>query len=680
MSSFGGRMKEYPNISLDRFDRDNLHARAYFLSHCHKDHMKGLKGPLLKRKLKFSLTVKLYCSPVTKELLLNNPKYGFWEDHIVALEVDNPTQISLVDEITGEKEDIVVTLLPAGHCPGSVMFLIEGNQGTVLYTGDFRLAKGEVARMEFLHSGGRVKDIQSVYVDTTFCDPSFFQIPSREACLNGIMELVRDWIIQSPYHVVWFNCKAAYGYEYLFTNLSEEFGRQIHVKNMDMFRRMPEILCHLTTDRMTQIHACRHPKDEEFLRGSRLPCGSTAPNGTPLNIISIKPSTMWFGERTRKANVVVKTGASSYRACFSFHSSYSEIEDFLSYICPVNIYPNVIPLGRTLDNVKEILKPLCREHSRRGAITYKPLGTLKRAKVENTSVDSDSEDELFEMEEVTPWRRKKPPPKRLKPLSPEKTEPPNCQEDLCLQLHTVQQNGNYIDCTESNDDDEEEEEEGESATEKPCFDHLTKSSGGQNPACSPPSEPAEGSVDQHKMVDVACPESEPPKWEAFFTADPVLTDEGSELESSQNSRALSAERPSPWSPNLFSDSDDDSTHISSQSTHVSDPGTDGLSQVDTVLLPPEEKIAELQRNQQRDPHKANHEGNHNNWDRDAGSLEDGNNFPPQTISPEKSESQMSSDFEISSTPDSQVPKTEDLKDLYKKLAAGEAIVLNRGSQ
>lgn len=36
MSIFAGRMKEYPTISLDRFDRENVHARAYFLSHCHK--------------------------------------------------------------------------------------------------------------------------------------------------------------------------------------------------------------------------------------------------------------------------------------------------------------------------------------------------------------------------------------------------------------------------------------------------------------------------------------------------------------------------------------------------------------------------------------------------------------------------------------------------------------------
>uniref|UniRef100_A0A8C3TES2 Protein artemis n=1 Tax=Chelydra serpentina TaxID=8475 RepID=A0A8C3TES2_CHESE len=354
MSSFGGRMREYPWLSLDRFDRENLRARAYFLSHCHKDHMKGLRAPSLKRRLECSLKVHLYCSPVTKELLLTSPKYKFWENRIVALEVETPTQISLLDEASGEKEDIVVTLLPAGHCPGSVMFLFQGPNGTVLYTGDFRLAKGEAARMELLHSGTRVKDIQSVYLDTTFCDPRFYQIPSREECLNGILELVRSWITLSRYHVVWLNCKAAYGYEYLFTNLSEELGVKVHVNKLDMFNNMPEILYHVTTDRHTQIHACRHPRDDDYLRGNRLPCGMTSRNGTPLRIISVKPSTMWFGERTRKTNIIVRTGESSYRACFSFHSSYSEIKDFLGYIRPVNVYPNVVPMGSTADEVVKI--------------------------------------------------------------------------------------------------------------------------------------------------------------------------------------------------------------------------------------------------------------------------------------------------------------------------------------
>uniref|UniRef100_A0A8B9RUN6 Protein artemis n=1 Tax=Accipiter nisus TaxID=211598 RepID=A0A8B9RUN6_9AVES len=378
MSRFGGRVREYPSVSIDRFDRDNLRARAYFLSHCHKDHMKGLRAPALKRRLEGSLKVKLYCSPVTKELLLTSWKYKFWENHIVALEVETPTQISLEDETSGEKEDIEVTLLPAGHCPGSVMFLFEGANGTVLYTGDFRLAKGEAARMELLHSGTRVKDIQSVYLDTTFCDPKFYHIPSREECLSGILELVRSWTSLTRYHVVWLNCKAAYGYEYLFVNLSEELGIKVHVNKLDMFRNMPEILYHVTTDRHTQIHACRHPRDDDCFRGNRLPCGMTCQNGNPLHIISIKPSTMWFGERIKKTNVIVRTGESTYRACFSFHSSYSELKDFLSYIRPVNVYPNVLPVGGGEDKVMEILKPLCRSYRRNMEPRYKPLGTLKR--------------------------------------------------------------------------------------------------------------------------------------------------------------------------------------------------------------------------------------------------------------------------------------------------------------
>ena len=36
---------------------------------------------------------------------------------------------------------ITVTVLDANHCPGSAMFLFQGYFGSVLYTGDFRLAK-----------------------------------------------------------------------------------------------------------------------------------------------------------------------------------------------------------------------------------------------------------------------------------------------------------------------------------------------------------------------------------------------------------------------------------------------------------------------------------------------------------------------------------------------------------
>ncbi|KAI4562245.1 hypothetical protein MJT46_011207 [Ovis ammon polii x Ovis aries] len=685
MSSFEGQMAEYPTISIDRFDRENLRARAYFLSHCHKDHMKGLRAPSLKRRLECSLKVCLYCSPVTKELLLTSPKYRFWEKRIVSIEIETPTQISLVDEASGEKEEIVVTLLPAGHCPGSVMFLFQGNNGTVLYTGDFRLAKGEAARMELLHSGGRVKDIQSVYLDTTFCDPKYYQIPSREECLRGIMELVRNWISRSPYHVVWLNCKAAYGYEYLFTNLSEEFGLQVHVNKLDMFRNMPDILHHLTTDRDTQIHACRHPKAEEYFQWNKLPCGITSKNKIPLHTISIKPSTMWFGERTRKTNIIVRTGESSYRACFSFHSSYSEIKDFLSYICPVNVYPNVIPLGTTMDKVKEILKPLCRS-SQSTEPKYKPLGKLKRTRTIHLDSEEEEDDGLFDDLLPAPLRHKVPNHKTLHPeVFPMSTisqnQPEKWRESTgCFKAESMPTVlwANFIDCEESNSENEESE--------------ILGSAQGDTGPVFQPQQKADGEV---------------PQWEVFFKRDDEGTDDCLE------NLPSSTEAGGSQSPKLFSDSDGESTHISSQassqSTHISEQGSQGWdSQSDTVLLSSQDRnsgdVTSLNKGVYRPGIKENIPApqpeqnvlclkdtysDFKSRDQDVNILPSAGETTtlssgkqmlqekrPSTLS-SSADSQSSSDFEIPCTPEAELPKQEHLQYLYEKLATGESIVVEK---
>ncbi|CAL8242440.1 unnamed protein product [Merluccius merluccius] len=669
MSSFAGRMKEYPTISLDRFDKDNLHARAYFLSHCHKDHMRGLKGPFLKRKLKISRTVKLYCSFVTKELLLSNPKYSFWEEHIVPLELDSPTQISLVDEASGEKEDLLVTLLTAGHCPGSVMFLVEGSRGNVLYTGDFRLAEGDASRIELLHSGTRVKDIQSIYLDTTFYDPRFYSIPSREACLDGIRELVSNWISQSAYHVVWLNCKAAYGYEYLFTNLGEEFNTQIHVNNLEMFKKMPEILNYVTTNRNVQIHACRFPKMEEFLRGNRLPCGSFAPNGTPLRIISIKPSTMWFGERSRKKSVVVKTGASSYRACFSFHSSYSELKDFLTYLQPINIYPSVIPLSCTLREVTELLRPLCRDQTQHAVFTYRPLGELKRPWAERPAYDSDSGDGLFEGPNLAPMRKKM----ALNKEEKDHEAPFPLNDCAAAPLAAL----NYIDCTESNDEEDgEEEEEMEDEGETPTCSNVKvearRKAGEEVEDERQETGVTEGKGEIRGTDRVVEPSR--PKWDDFFTAD-VLPDSQSSLNSLAQS-CCSALSTSPsrvtgsQTPELFSDVesadeafDGDGRRAAIPLMRPKSPSNPiglsrGPSLPDTVILlskQEEEGGAEVPPSTNGGPRRERGDSR----SLQTGELED---LP---------DSQTSSDFDIPCTPESQAPKQDELLRLYRTLASGE---------
>ncbi|KAL6116647.1 dclre1c [Pungitius sinensis] len=655
MSSFAGRMKEYPTVSLDRFDRENVYSRAYFLSHCHKDHMKGLKGPKLKRKLQFSRTVRLYCSFVTKELLLSNPKYSFWEEYIVPLELESPTQISLVDETSGEKEEVVVTLLPAGHCPGSVMFLFEGSRGNVLYTGDFRLAAGDVSRIEHLHSGSRVKDIQSVYLDSTFYDPRFYQIPTREVCLNGISELVGNWISQSSYHVVWLNCKAAYGYEYLFTNLGEEFNTQIHVRSLAMFKKMPEILSYVTTDRRTQIHACRHPKDEGFLHGNRLPCGCTAPDGTRLRIISIKPSTMWFGERMRKTNVIIKTGESSFRACFSFHSSYSEIKNFLSYLQPVNVYPSVVPMGRTLAEVTQMLKLMCRKEADHAASVYKPLGVLKRSTTEPPAYDSDSDDELFDGLHLAPARKKTAldqDMKKVKASSPAEAAPPaDGLESFPLSV-TESKPGtrDFVDCTESNDEEEDDRQEVE-------VEEEDEEEGEENLM--------EVKENQKKEIEVeGSGSSDLPKWDDFFTAE-VLTDSQNSLNSQLHS-CCSVPSPAPskmtgsQSPDLFDPEENFSLTLSASLSNHSSQNLEACLP-DTLLLQPEQGGRG-----QEDP-----------WTNAVSGAKESHS---QSEAEELSGSQVSSDFDIPCTPESKVPRPDDLSQLYRNLASGEDVDVRKGSQ
>ncbi|KAM9170325.1 protein artemis isoform 3-T3 [Pangshura tecta] len=615
------------------------------------------------------------------------------------------------------KEDIVVTLLPAGHCPGSVMFLFQGQNGTVLYTGDFRLAKGEAARMELLHSGTRVKDIQSVYLDTTFCDPRFYQIPSREECLNGILELVRSWITLSRYHVVWLNCKAAYGYEYLFTNLSEELGVKVHVNKLDMFKNMPEILYHVTTDRHTQIHACRHPRDDDYLRGNRLPCGMTSRNGTPLRIISVKPSTMWFGERTRKTNIIVRTGESSYRACFSFHSSYSEIKDFLGYIRPVNVYPNVVPVGSTADEVVKILKPLCKSYSINSEPKYKPLGTLKRSRTMDLTDTDEGSDDLFDTE-LTPVRHKIP-KHHVETMLPEtKTSSENSEgshsENMGSYKATtmpMSSQVDFIDCEESNGEDDDDEESEKNTVWAQVVAHNRDSTLNPKEEAHSDLTCALTSGQQESNADM-------PQWDVFFKRDIKTTDESSENEDHPPS-SIDAGRSQ--SPNLFSDSDSlsDSTHISSQnssqSTHISEQGSQGLdSQADTVLITSQQTHGAdfsflnkggsrvtvsvshfMAMDNQMESHRwktleqntpcpgnidADLKGKNQEMNAEAGAAQtqnvliEVNNEKSKTPNPElEKDSQSSSDFEIPSTPDAELPRPDKLHGLYKKLAAGETI-------
>ena len=231
--------------------------------------MVGLDSPELAERLFTNPTIHLYCHPVTSALIRAIPRFEHLTAYIRELP---PNEEHLIHVARRDDQaimyNIVVTLIPAGHCPGSVMFLIKGDQGTVLYTGDFRIHVGDAVRIKslFCFTKGHqlISPIQSVYIDTTFCVPEAMRIPTREDCKKVIVDVVKNWFGRKVNvdrgAIAHIYSRSSYGYEFLMVALAEEFRCRVHVcqKQYEKYRFVPSIQKILTTDAAsTKIHFCQ---------------------------------------------------------------------------------------------------------------------------------------------------------------------------------------------------------------------------------------------------------------------------------------------------------------------------------------------------------------------------------------------------------------------------------------
>ena len=81
----------------------------------------------------------------------------------------------------------------------------------------------------------RAKEIQSVYIDTTFCVPQAMFIPSREDTTNAAVDLIAEWLSHSHGdHIVHLRYRADLGYENLFVRFSIEFNMKVSVTVFSM--------------------------------------------------------------------------------------------------------------------------------------------------------------------------------------------------------------------------------------------------------------------------------------------------------------------------------------------------------------------------------------------------------------------------------------------------------------
>ena len=377
MSKFPGVFPDLPGVRCDQFqqlvsDSGEVKAQHLFLSHCHSDHMLGLDN--IDKVLAASPHTKLYCSMISSSFVLTQFKDKIQPQHVIELMNNVPVDVTVRHE-TGDYQ-LRVTAVDAGHCPGSVMFLFQKLRDEsqvetrILYTGDFRHddRSRPLATIRALHDEERnpVK-LDKLYLDTTFFTDQYKSFPARRDTELHIWQLVKDWVGRNKKrgsrkkHVVLLHLPDPYGYEKIMMMIYNKSGGdwRVHVDN----NKFNTYLCHDILSDSTDcdntgdaqyVHACHKQSVPANLEncGNYLPCSPGAKN---LSVLHIQPSAMFFtSEKLESEGLSVKVEAANksrdkdcerYRVCFSTHSSYKEIEEFIRYFPADEVIPCVTPPG-----------------------------------------------------------------------------------------------------------------------------------------------------------------------------------------------------------------------------------------------------------------------------------------------------------------------------------------------
>lgn len=84
-----------------------------------------------------------------------------------------------------------VTFMEANHCIGAVMILFQGEMGTLLHTGDFRFMPQMLEHPALNDSSCNYITINHLFLDNTFCDPSY-NFPPQEECTELIKKVIEE--------------------------------------------------------------------------------------------------------------------------------------------------------------------------------------------------------------------------------------------------------------------------------------------------------------------------------------------------------------------------------------------------------------------------------------------------------------------------------------------------------
>ncbi|KAF8653242.1 hypothetical protein AX16_004070 [Volvariella volvacea WC 439] len=408
------------NIRVDDFaSPSSSHERGgaalHLLTHTHSDHINGLasKG--------FGSTV--ICSPDAKEMLLRHEVFRerrLFEEEVRAERVRTfghlrvgveqgelvyagsrdllravPLNMPYRYELSND-EWVTITLVDANHCPGAVMFLIEGAKGSILHTGDFRAEPWFLEslkrnphlqpylapkRPNHMRSGTGVGGsatasaadekanttkritpnltLEAIYLDTASL-LSNIGIPTKEAAVSGLIEMMQMY----PPTTYFFINAWTWGYEDILKGIATAFQCQIHVDRykLGVYNHIsdPFLRRILTSDpSSTRFHACErfdrcdHVAVDEVPNRKEGSFGSTSRMGhrvVYVNPVSVGVASWKAYANDVKSRLAYGEEINNLLVPLARHSTLPELREFVSLFRPKRVVPNtLIPALRGLD-------------------------------------------------------------------------------------------------------------------------------------------------------------------------------------------------------------------------------------------------------------------------------------------------------------------------------------------
>ncbi|KAJ3532022.1 hypothetical protein NM688_g7488 [Phlebia brevispora] len=386
---FNSFIPPYP-VRVDEFTdlaASTIPPALHLLTHTHSDHVAGLSAK--------SFASAVVCSQDAKEMLLRHEVYTERALHELEMRAEKVRTFQHLKVAPRALEDgtmnhigsrdllkviplrtptrfelsannyMTITALDANHCPGAVMYLIEGAQGAVLHTGDFRAESWyldcivkEPALQKYLAvpdmhvdmdlHGGRVpvqvtESLEAIYLDTA-CLMSAVELPSKAKATSDLVSLMKYY----PPTTYFFINSWTWGYEDILKEVARSFQSKIHVDRYkySVYMRLSDpFLRHIITPdaNASRFHACERFDRCECVRVDGR--ASHTPSGT--HVVYVNPVTMgtkkWeeyvVDTRTRLArgeevhNLLVP---------LSRHSSLPELRRFVSLFKPKRIVPNTL--------------------------------------------------------------------------------------------------------------------------------------------------------------------------------------------------------------------------------------------------------------------------------------------------------------------------------------------------